>query len=126
MKGLLKSFEALIAIFLVIGAYFALFGSGEKIPELEVILWKTRGFEALRTLDMENKLSTLALSNDTQSIEKELETLLPIGLEYKVLICEESCPSFSVNSEKVVSVSYFISGNVTHLEPREVLLYLWR
>ncbi|MEM5773137.1 MAG: hypothetical protein QXL86_02830 [Candidatus Aenigmatarchaeota archaeon] len=126
MKGILKSFEALIAILLVLGVYLALFGAGEKIPELEIVLWKIRGFEALKALDEQNKLASFALANNEEAIESELASLLPIGLDYKVLICEEDCPSFSINSEKVASVSYFIAGNLTNVEPREVLLYIWR
>jgi hypothetical protein len=124
MKGVLKSFEALVATLLVLTVYFLLF-TREKIPDLELVLWKNRGFEALKALDDSNKLSSYVLSNNTEKIQDELSGLLPIGVNYKVLICDQSCPSLKVSSEKVASVSYFVAGNATHVEPREVLLYMW-
>jgi hypothetical protein len=125
MRGMLKSFEALIAILFVLTAYFALF-TGEKVPDLEIATWKIRGFEALRALDDLNKLASYALANETEKIEDELAENLAIGLNYKVLVCNQTCPSLGISSEKIVSVSYFIAGNATHVEPREVLLYIWR
>jgi hypothetical protein len=104
--------------------YFLLF-TREKIPDLELVLWKNRGFEALKALDDSNKLSSYVLSNNTEKIQDELSGLLPIGVNYKVLICDQTCPSLKLSSEKVASVSYFVAGNATHVEPREVLLYMW-
>ncbi|MEM5879508.1 MAG: hypothetical protein QXU74_03390 [Candidatus Aenigmatarchaeota archaeon] len=126
MKGILKSFEVLIAILFVLAAYFTLFGTGEKIPDLETVIWKIRGFEALKSLDDSNKLASYALANETEKIKNSLTELLPLGLEYEILVCDQTCPSVSINSEKIASVSYFIAGNVSHVEPREVLLYIWR
>jgi len=125
MKGILKSFEALIAILFILTAYFTLF-TGEKVPDLETVIWKIRGFEALRALDDLNKLANYALANETEKIEGELVENLLLGLNYKVLVCNQTCPSLGISSEKIASVSYFIAGNATHVEPREVLLYIWR
>jgi hypothetical protein len=125
MKGILKSFEVLITILFVLTAYFILF-KGEKVPDLETATWKVRGFESLRVLDDSNKLASYALANETEKIEDELAENLGIGLDYKVLICNQTCPSLEIKSEKVTSVSYFIAGNASNVEPREVLLYMWR
>ena len=126
MKGMLKSFETFIAIIFVLAAYFTLFVQGEKTPDMETTIWKLKSFEALKALDDLNELATYVIANNTEKIESDLAEILPIGLDYKVLVCNQTCPSLSINSEKVVSVSYFIAGNVTDVEPREVLLYMWR
>jgi hypothetical protein len=125
MKGVYKSLEALIAILFVLTVYFYLFNSSEKIPEPETVLWKMRGFEGLKVLDESNKLANYALANETEKIEDDLREILPVGINYKVSICSQNCPSISVRAEKVVSVSYFIAGNVTDVEPKEILLYMW-
>ncbi|MEM5766046.1 MAG: hypothetical protein QW423_00130 [Candidatus Aenigmatarchaeota archaeon] len=125
MKGILKSFEALVAILFVLAAYFALF-VGEKVPEMETVIWKLRGIEALKALDDSNQLANYVLANQSEKIESCLIKNLPIGLDYKIVICNQTCPRPNIESEKVVSVGYFVSGNVTHVEPREVWLYLWR
>jgi len=126
MKGVLKSFEAVIAILAVITVYLVLFGSGEKIPDIEVVTWRTRGFEALKAIDEKNKLATLALANDTSSIESELASLLPLGLDYDVVVCSQSCPSVGISSEKISSANYFVVGNTTNIDPKEVVVYIWR
>jgi hypothetical protein len=126
MMGILKSLEAIIAILLVLTSYFAIFGSGENIPDFETSIWKMRGFEAIKALDESNRLANSALANESEKIEDELEEILPIGFNYEVLVCNQNCPSINISSEKIVSVSYFIPGNATDLEPREVLLYMWR
>jgi hypothetical protein len=125
MKGVSKVLEVSIAILVVVSAYLYLFGSGEKVPDSELTTWKMRGFEALKALDESNKLATNALANETEKIEADLEEILPIGLNYKVIICPQTCPKININSEKVTSVSYFVAGNVTNVEPREILLYMW-
>lgn len=124
MKGVSKVIEVLISVALLLIAYFTLFysfGSGENVEEI----WKIRGMQALKTLDDSGVLADLALNGRGEEIEEALAPLLPIGLNYKVLICEDVCPNLNIDSEKVVSVSYFVAGNFTHLEPREILLYMW-
>jgi hypothetical protein len=126
MKGLLKSFESIIAVLMIVTVFLILFRSGEINPDIEVVTWKYKGFDALKSLDDNNKLATWTLSNDTSSIETALLSLLPLGLNYDVVVCTQTCPSVSISSEKIVSVNYFVTGNTTDIDPREVILYLWR
>jgi len=126
MKGILKTFESVVAILMVITVFLIFFGSGEKIPDVETVTWKAKGFDALKTLDDWNKLASWALSNDTSSIETGLASLLPLGIDYDVVICTQTCPTVSISSDKIASVNYFVAGNETNIDPREVVLYLWR
>ncbi|MEM5829790.1 MAG: hypothetical protein QW040_01400 [Candidatus Aenigmatarchaeota archaeon] len=125
MKGILKSFEALVAILLVLTAYFALF-TEEKVPDVETVIWRLKGIEALKALDDSNELVNYVLANESEKIESKLGRILPIGLDYKVVVCDQTCIEPNISSEKIVSVGYFIGGNATHVEPREIWLYLWR
>jgi len=126
MKGILKTFESVVAILTVITAFLILFGAGEKIPDVETVTWKSRGFDALKSLDDESELASWTLANDTSSMKTELASLLPLGINYDVVVCTQTCPSFSISSEKIATVNYFVAGNVTDINPREVVLYLWR
>ena len=126
MKGILKSFESVVAVLMVATAFLLLFGSGEKVPDVETVTWRIRGFEALKALDNVNKLATSALANDTSTIETELASRLPIGINYDVVVCAQTCPAFSASSEKITSIRYFVAGNTTDVDPREIILYLWR
>ncbi len=126
MKGVLKSFEAIVAILAIVTTFFLLFGKVESFPELEIAIWKMRGHAALEALDRKEELATFALANDTEAIKARLSPLLPIGINYEVVICENSCPIFKASSEKITSVSYFVAGNGSILKAREIVLYLWR
>lgn len=125
MKGISKNFESVIAILMMATAFLILWGGGEKIPDLEIVVWRSKGFDALKALDENNKLATWALANDTSSIETELISLLPLSINYDVVVCTQTCPSVNISSEKISSVNYFVAGNATNIEPREVVLYMW-
>lgn len=125
MKGVLKSLEAVLAILMIIAAYLIIWGKGENIPDVDIVAWRVKGFDALKALDEDNKLATWSLANDTSSIKSELADLLQLGVNYDVVVCTQTCPSVSISSQKTSSVSYFVAGNATNIEPREVVLYLW-
>jgi len=125
MKGLMRSFEAIIAILTITSTFFILFSTKEPVPEFDTINWRLNGFNALQSLDERGELTEAVLSNDTSGIESKLSVLLPTNLNYDLVICSETCPGVSINSEKITSVHYFISGNITNVQGREVILYLW-
>lgn len=125
MKGLMRSFEAVIAILIITTTFFILFSTSEPVPEFDTINWRLNGFNALQSLDERGELTNAALSNDVNGIKTNLSTLLPTNLNYDLVICSETCPSVSINSEKITSVHYFIPGNITNVQGREVILYLW-
>ena len=125
MKGILKTFEAIIAILMMATFFLTVFVTEEKVVDLDTINWKIIGFNALRALHDENKLATPALSNDTATIESRLSSIIPSTLNYQVQICGATCPTPSINSNKITSVSFFIAGNASTVDPKEVVLYIW-
>lgn len=123
MKGISRVLEVLISITLLLIVYFTLFYPWENVEKEEIL--KIKGVQALKCLDDSGLLANFALLNEKEKIEEALAPLLPTGLNYKVLICDSDCPNLEVHSEKVVSIFYFIPGNSTYLEPKEILLYMW-
>lgn len=122
-KGILKTFEAIVAALMVL-TFFAVFFYSQSFPEFETSTWKIKAFNALKALDESNELRKYALENDTQKIEEKLQLLLPPNVNFKVLICEQDCYA-SVEAEKLVTVNYFIAGDVDEIKPRQVVLYVW-
>jgi len=123
MKGFSKILEVLISIIFLIIAYFTFFYPWRVSEKGEIL--KLKGMQALKSLDDSGVLDNLAFAYEEEKIEELLAPFLPSNLNYKVLVCDGDCSYPEINSEKVVSVFYLIAGNYTHLEPREILLYIW-
>ena len=125
MKGMLKTFEAVIAIFMMATFFITVFATEEKTVDISTVNWKIIGFNALKALHDQNKLATAALSNDTSTIETRLSSIIPSTINYQVLVCTDTCLKPSIISSEVTSVSFFIAGNASNVSPREVVLYIW-
>ena len=126
MKGFSKTLEALIAMLTIVSAFLVIFPGGEKPVEHETAAWKLLAFNVLDFLEKNNTLSKLAVEGDTSAIEEMVEELLPPSLESKVMICEQSCEDPGIVAEKIVSVEYLIGGYEQRVEPRRVVLFVWR
>lgn len=125
MKGLLKSLESIISILIVFIVFVVYFASKQSPPEFETINWQLKGLYALRSLDQGNELRQYALANSSQAIENELIPLVPPEINIKVVVCQLYCEKPDVQSEKIVSVSYLIAGDVNDFRPRQIILYMW-
>ena len=124
-KGLLQSLEAIIAI-LAIMTFFITFYSGmSAIPEFDTINWKVRGFNALKALDESNMLRDVVAVNSTSLLKDRLSSILSAQLNYDVVICTTSCGKPDIQSDKLTSVVYLVSGDLNNYLPRQVILYLW-
>lgn len=125
MKGLLKSLESIISILMIFVVFIVYFGSKEALPEFESISWQLKGFNALKVLDQTNELRQYVLANNSQTIENKLIPLVPPEINIKVVVCQFDCQKPDVQSEKTVSVSYLIAGDVNDFRPRQIILYMW-
>ena len=126
MKGILNVFEAIIAILTIFTAMIIFYGTSAQIPEFDTINWRIMGFGALKSLDDSNQLRKSVLLNDTTSIKNKLTGLISGDLNFDIVLCSVSCNALNVVADKVTTVSYFISGNVTTILPYQIVLYIWR
>jgi hypothetical protein len=125
MKGLMKSFEAVIAILMVAAVFIYFFRGVEQLPEFETTNWQLKGFNSLKTLDKNNQLRQYALANDTQTIEGQLSSLLPAEVSYRIVVCNATCGNPGITSSKLTSVNYFIAGDIENFQPKQIVLYMW-
>lgn len=125
MKGLLQSLEAIIAILMILTVFITVYSGRDTIPEFDTINWKTRGFEALKTLDNHNRLRDVVITNSTSVLKDRLSEILPSQLNYEVVICERDCGKPDIQSDKLTSVIYLVSGDLNNYLPRQIILYLW-
>lgn len=125
MKGLLGSLEAIIAILIILTIFITFYSGREAIPEFDTINWKVRGYDALRTLDYNGMLRDAVTTNSSTIIESRLKTLLPSQLNYQVVVCERNCGDPGIETDKLTSAVYLVSGDLNNYLPRQVILYMW-
>ena len=125
MNGILRTFETVIALTLVMLTFITLYTGQDPLPEFDTVSWKMTGMENLRSLDFSNNLRYDALTNDTAAIENALLQNLPPIVDVIVQVCQTNCSSPTINAEKSTSVHYLISGMPNNSTPSEIILYIY-
>lgn len=126
MKGQLYTLEAAISVLIVLSFLVFLY-KYPSLPEFKTINYKLKAYNALNTLDENGELRKDVMEKNVSSIEEKLSPYIPIN--YAVVIFDETSnvtvkPSF-VDKENILSLSYFLAGDVDGYKPREVKVYLW-
>ena len=125
MKAQMKVLEAVISILMVLVVYVLLFSTTVLPPDLETINLQLKAFNSLQTLDQNNELRSLALQNNATAISNKLSSLLPSQINYNVSICSTTCTASVINSTKIFSVNYIISGDYGNFNPKQIIVYMW-
>ncbi|MBI4894664.1 MAG: hypothetical protein HY833_02935 [Candidatus Aenigmarchaeota archaeon] len=125
MKGVMKTFETVIGLIMVMMAFVALYTSQEPLPEFDTVSWKAAGQKAMESLDYSNLLRYDAMNNNTAAIEARLSSYLPANIDSMAVVCGASCPTPTINADRSASVHYLISGDVGNSTSREIILYMW-
>jgi hypothetical protein len=125
MKGQFKALEASIAAIILISFVAWSLKFTFNAPETESLDLSIKVLRALKVLDENNELRGFVYLNDTKAIEEKLYPYIPKSFNYKVIICDNYC-FYSIESDRVYSVSYFLASNLNNFENREVLVYVWK
>jgi hypothetical protein len=122
---MMQILEAIISIILILTIFLIYYSPNEKLPEFESINWKIRGFGALKALDDNNELRSYALANDVASIQNKLSSLLPVNLNYQVVLCGQTCSKPTISSERITTVIYLLAGDFGNITAKQIVLYMW-
>lgn len=126
MKGILKTFETVIGLSILMITFVTLFTSNEPLPEFDTVSWKNSGQNALQSLDASNLLRFDAMNNNTAVLETRLKSYLPPNVDVLVQTCSViNCTSPTINAKRSTSVHYIISGDSANSTASEVTLYVW-
>lgn len=125
MKGMMKTFETVVGLIMVMAAFVVLYASQEPLPEFDTVSWKTTGQKAMESLDYSNLLRYDAMNNNTAQIGARLVPYLPANMDLTVVVCGQTCPSPTINAKKSASAHYLISGDAGNSTYREIILYMW-
>jgi len=130
-KGTFYSVEAVISTIMVLSVLYVITKNPPMMQELSKVNYKLRIHEALETLDKSGQLRLYVLNNDSTSIKNEIEDMLPSNVNTFIVIYDEDqlnlTQTFTAPSylRDIISVSYFIAGDVEVYSPREVRVYMW-
>lgn len=125
MKGIMKTFETVIGLTMVMVAFVLLYTNQEPLPEFDTVSWKASGQKALESLDNGNLLRHDALNNNTGLIEARLAQYLPPNVDMMVVVCGGGCPVPTIDATKSTSAHYLVSGLPDNSTSREIILYMW-
>jgi len=119
MKGMVELVEVVIGMLAVFSIFLLLY-QPEAIPDLKPGETKVKILNFLVTLDEQEKLANLVLTNNTTAIVQELQAAFP-SLNFEVRV-DGDIPSPSNNTYSIV---YFIPGNYTYFKPSKLTVYTW-
>ena len=130
-RGVFYSVEAVISTIMVLSILYIVTKNPPMLRELSKVNYKLKVHEALEVLEKSGDLRRYALTNDTTSIKNSLESMLPPEMSVFVVIYDESQVNLTQQFEApfflrdIVSVSYYIVGDIEVYSPREVRVYAW-
>jgi hypothetical protein len=128
MKGSFYTLEAAIASIMMIMTLVFVFQRSPDILELSKANYKVKIYDALKISDDTGDLRKNVMDNNALSIESDLNSYIPIYLDYNVTIYNKTSNLTdvpSISSENVITVSYFLAGRVGNYAPKEVRVFLW-
>ena len=128
MKGTFHTLEAAIASIMMMMTLVFVFQRSPDILELSKANYKVKIYNALKISDDTGDLRKNAVDNNASSIESEINSYIPIYLDYSVTIYNKTSNLTdvpSISSENVITVSYFLAGRVGNYVPKEVRVFLW-
>jgi hypothetical protein len=126
MKSQVHMIEVLIACALLAGAFVLFIYKPPASPELSELNYKLDALNGLKILDESGNLRKYVLGKNATAIK---ELLAPyIRISYEVVLFNGTnnvtpIPYFSAS--KILSVSYFLAGDIGNFSASEVRVYLW-
>jgi len=124
-KGISKTFEATVAVLSMLTVFIIYFSAKQTLPDFETINREMKAFNSIKVLVESNDFRQWVLSNDTQTLNTKMLSLMPNDINYEAFVCSVDCGKPNVTSESMISVSYIIAGDVKDVRPRQVVVYMW-
>jgi hypothetical protein len=126
MKSQIHIIEVVIACVLIAGVFALFVYKPPASPELTELNYKLDALNGLKMLDESGSLRKYVLEKNAAAIK---ELLVPyITINYEVVLFNEttnltSIPSFPTT--EILSVSYFLAGDIGNFTASEIKVYLW-
>ncbi len=124
-KGAFYTLEAAIAVVIIVTT-LAYTMRTQATLELSKANLKQKVFDSLKILDDVGDLRKDVLQNNATAIKVDLSDYITESFDVALFNKTSNLTATPVISEQtVVTVSYFIAGNIGNYTPREIRVYVW-
>lgn len=128
MKGTFYTLEASISVAMIILTIMFFLQTPQGSADLSAANYKLRVYEALKFSDDIGTLRGMVLANNATGVEADMLPYVSGYFDYDVAIYNSTHALTtvpSIDSDNVITVSYFLSGTAGQFAPREVRVYVW-
>jgi hypothetical protein len=128
MKGTLYTLESAISIVLMVTVLALIVRQPQATSTYDIINHKLNVYNALKATDDVGDLKVYVLNNNATAIKEDLQASATSYMNYEVTIYNRTGAVTSepqIDSENVVTISYFLAGYVGEYDPREVRVFMW-
>ena len=127
-RGSVYTLESAIAILIMVTVLALVISRPSNETEFDVVNYKLRVYNALKISDDVGSLRNDVLAENATAIEEDVEESIQSAYNYDVVIYNKTSALTeepTIESNNVVTVSYFLSGNEGSYNPREIRVYIW-
>lgn len=127
-KGSYYMLEAAIAILIMITTLAVVLRQPQVTQELDIANYKLKVYNALKISDDVGDLRKDVLNEDVSSIKNHIHLNAPSYLNIEVTIYNKTGNTTTyptIDSETILTVSYFLAGHIGTYDPREVRVFIW-
>ncbi len=128
MKGTFYTLEASISVAMIIITIMFFLQTPQGSADISAANYKIKVHDALKFSDDIGTLRPMVLASNATGVEDEIRPYVAGYFDYEVAIYNSThalTPVPSIDSENVITVSYFLSGAVGQFSPSEVRVYVW-
>jgi len=126
MKGSYYVLESIIAIVIMVTTVAFVLQKPPESLELSYVNYKQDAYNGLKISEEVGNLRKNALNGDASSIKSDLSSYMPISYDVAIFNQTSNLTAVpSLDSENIITVSYFIAGRMGNYTPREIRVYMW-
>lgn len=127
MKGSYFVLESIIAIMIMSLTLAFIIQKPPETLELSYVNYKQDAYKGLEIMEEVGNLRKKALENNASYIRDELASYISISYDVAIFNQTSNLTAIpSIESENIITLSYFIAGKLGNYTPREIRVYMWR
>lgn len=126
MKGTLYVLEAVIAVLMLVSTLVIILQKPPQSIELSRANYKLETYNALHILETTSDLRKKVLDNNSSGIKQDLSRYISISYDVAIFNKTTNLTKIpTIEAKDIITVGYFLAGDVGNYNPRELKVYLW-
>ena len=126
MKGSFFVLESIIAVVIMVTTLSFLLWKPPETFEFSEVNYKQEAYDGLSISEEIGELRENALKNNATAIKTELDPYISISNDVAIFNQTSNLTAIpTTDDENIITVSYFIAGDMGNYTPREIRVYMW-